>query len=132
MKLITLILCCTSVALIAIACTESVAPTNRPVNSSSTPATATPAAPVATAKLNYAKNCEACHGPNGEGGQAVADGKEIKVPSLTSEHAIKRTDEHIARMIREGDGPMPAFKDKLTPEEITALVAFVRKEFQNK
>ena len=35
-------------------------------------------------------------------------------------------------MITNGEEEMPAFKDKMKPEEIAALVKFVRKEFQGK
>ncbi len=56
--------------------------------------------------------------------------REIKVPNLTGEHARKPTDERIATKIADGDDDMPAFKDKLTPEQIQDLVRFIRKEFQ--
>jgi mono/diheme cytochrome c family protein len=135
MKLIALILLCTSLALVAIACTESVAPpTNSPAPSAGAPK-ATPAAPAdpqVTARINYAKNCETCHGPSGEGGVVKVDGKDIKIPSLKAAHAIKQTDDHIAKMISEGEEAMPSFKDKMKPDEITELVKFVRKEFQGK
>jgi mono/diheme cytochrome c family protein len=60
------------------------------------------------------------------------DNKKIKVPSLKAEHAIKHTDEQITKMITNGEEEMPAFKDKLKPEEINELVRFVRKNFQGK
>ena len=34
--------------------------------------------------------------------------------------------------ITEGDDEMPAFKDKLTPQQINEVVRFIRKEFQGK
>ena len=57
-------------------------------------------------------------------------GREIKVPNLTGEHARKPADERLAAKIAEGDDEMPAFKDKLTPEQIQDLVRFIRSEFQ--
>ena len=54
------------------------------------------------------------------------------MPSLKDEHAVKRTDERMVRLINRGDGPMPPFEGKLKPEEINELVKFVRKEFQGK
>ncbi|HEX5888899.1 MAG TPA: cytochrome c [Pyrinomonadaceae bacterium] len=136
MKLILLALSCVAFALVGIACTETATPTN-----TATPRTAaSPAAPspspsvdeLANARANYAKNCEGCHGPEGQGGLAKVDNKQIKVPSLHAEHAIKHTDAEITDFITNGHEEMPAFKDKLRPEEVTELVRFVRKTFQGK
>jgi len=133
MKLISLALTCVAIALVAFACTETATPTNTNTarTAASPAATATPD-PLATARANYAKNCEGCHGPNGEGGLVKVDNKQIKVPSLKAEHAIKHTDDQIAKMITNGEEEMPAFKDKMNQQEIGDLVKFVRKEFQGK
>ena len=131
MKLIALTLMCVAIALVAVACTESATPYN--TNSSRTaasPAAPSPAASVdefATAKANYAKHCEACHGETATGGLVKVDNKQIKVPSLKAEHALKHTDDQITKMITNGEEAMPAFKDKLTPPEIAEMVRYVRK-----
>ena len=133
MKLIALALTCVAVALIAVACTETVTTTN--TNTSHTVASPAPSASVdelAAARANFTKNCEPCHGPNGEGGLVKVEKKQIKVPSLKAEHAKKHTDEQITKMITNGEEEMPAFKDKLQPQEISDLVKFVRKNFQGK
>ena len=133
MKQISLALTCVAIALVAIACTETATPTN-----TSTPtAAASPAAPNSTAladpaRANYKKNCEQCHGPQGVGGLVKVQNKEIKVASLKSEHALKHTDEQLARKITNGEEAMPSFKDKLSQAEIQDLVRFIRKEFQGK
>ncbi|HKS10157.1 MAG TPA: cytochrome c [Pyrinomonadaceae bacterium] len=137
MKLILLALSCVALALVGIACTETATPTNSstPRSAGAPAAAASPSASVdelVAARTNYAKNCEACHGPNGEGGQVKIDNKQIKVPSLHAQHAIKHTDAEITDFITNGHEEMPAFKDKLKPEEVTALVRFVRKTFQGK
>ena len=136
MKLISLALTCVAIALAASACTETATPTNtntsRAAASPAAPvATATPD-PLATARANFAKNCEGCHGPTGEGGLAKVDNKQIKVPSLKAEHAIKHTDDEITKLITNGEEAMPAFKDKMTAAEIADMVKFVRSEFQGK
>ena len=136
MKLISFALTCIALALVASACTETATPTNtntsRAAGSPAAPAaTATPD-PLATAQANYAKNCEACHGPNGEGGLVKVDNKQIKVASLKAEHAIKHTDEQLAKTITAGEEEMPSFKDKMSQQEIADMVKFVRKEFQGK
>ena len=134
MKLILLALSCVVFALIVTACTETATPTNTSTPRAGTAAAApSPSASVdefASAKANYAKNCEACHGPNGDGGLVKVDNKQIKVPSLHSDHAKKHTDAKIVDFITNGHEEMPAFKDKLRPEEITELVRYVRKVHQ--
>ena len=136
MKLISLALLCVAIALVVSACTETATPTNtntsRTAASPASPATTATPDPLASARTNYGKNCEGCHGPKGEGGLVKVDNKQIKVPSLKSEHAIKHTDDQIAKMITNGEEEMPAFKDKMNQQEIGDLVKFVRKEFQGK
>jgi len=136
MKLISLALLCVAIGLVVSACTETATPTNtntsRTAASPAAPAaTATPD-PLATARANYGKNCEGCHGPKGEGGLVKVDNKQIKVPSLKSEHATKHTDDQIAKMITNGEEEMPSFKDKMSQQEIAGMVKFVRTEFQGK
>ena len=101
----------------------------------SSPLTSAPQASpdqLASARLNFQKNCIACHGEKGEGGRVEVDGKKLKVPNLREGHALQHTDEKFVKQISEGDDEMPAFKDKLKPEEINELVRFIRKEFQGK
>ncbi len=135
MKLIPLLLTCATIALVSLACTETVTPTNTSTPTAAAPAAPVPTAPIdefAAARANYAKNCESCHGETAEGGLVKVEGKQIKVPSLKAAHAVKHTDEKITKMITNGEEAMPSFKDKLKPEEITELVRFVRKELQRK
>ena len=136
MKLIALALTCVAIALVAIACTETATPTN----TNASRAAASPAAPspvesvdeFATAKANYVKHCEACHGPEATGGLVKVDKKQIKVPSLKADHAIKHTDDQITKMITNGEEEMPAFKDKMSAQEIQQMVRYVRKGIQGK
>ena len=138
MKLTLFTLSCLVLALIAIGCTETAPPTN-----TANPRTAaSPAAPAATpaaatdefahAREIYAKNCEACHGPNAEGGLAKVDNKQIKVPSLKAAHAMKHDDAKLTKMITNGEEEMPSFKNKLKPEEISLMVSYIRKVLQGK
>ena len=136
MKLFSLVLTCAAIALLSIACTETTTTTNAP----SAPRTATPAAPapaasvdpLVTARANFVKHCEGCHGPAGEGGPVKVDNKTIKVPSLKADHAIKHTDVELTKIVTGGEEEMPAFKDKLSQDEISHLIHFVRTEFQKR
>ena len=133
MKQLALALTCIAIALVAFACTETATPTNTSTPTAATSPVPTPSVdPLATARANYAKNCEPCHGPQGVGGLVKVEDKQIKVASLKSDHAIKHTDEQLAKTITNGEEAMPAFKAKLTQAEIQDLVKFVRKEFQGK
>ena len=136
MKLISLALLCVAIALVALACTETPTTTNtntsRAAASPAAPAATATADPLAGARANFTKNCEPCHGPQGEGGPVKVDNKQIKVPSLKSDHAIKHTDDQIAKMITNGEEAMPAFKDKMSQAEIADMVKFVRAHFQGK
>ncbi|HEY8186928.1 MAG TPA: cytochrome c [Pyrinomonadaceae bacterium] len=108
-------------------------------NTSSTASTPAPAIkPAATpdefavARANYAKHCSACHGDEGKGGLVKVEDKKLKVPSLREGHALEHPDEKFVKQITNGGDGMPKFKDKLSPDEINAMVRFVRHEFQGK
>lgn len=131
MKQILLALTTIALVIVAGACTETATPTN--TNTASAPSPAAPAPSVdamATARANFAKNCEGCHGPTGEGGLVKVEDKQIKVPSLKADHAKKHSDDEILKLITNGEEEMPAFKDKMTPAEIQDMLKFVRTEFQ--
>ena len=72
----------------------------------------------------YGSKCAICHGKNGTGTPAWrAKGQ----PDLSSSEWQKtRTDEQIATRIKAGKGKMPGFGNKLSDEEIAALVKQVR------
>jgi mono/diheme cytochrome c family protein len=94
-------------------------------------ATATPDE-FAVARANYAKHCSACHGDEGKGGIVKVDKTKLKVPSLREGHATTHPDEKLVKQITNGGDGMPKFSEKLSPEEINAMVRFVRHEFQGK
>ena len=53
--------------------------------------------------------------------------------SQASERATRYTmPTKFVKQITEGDDEMPAFKDKLSAEEINEMVRFIRKELQGK
>src|SRR4029077_7375261 len=91
-------------------------------------ATATPDE-FASARATFAKNCVACHGADGEGGLKTVDNKKLKVPSLSTGHALKHTDEDFVEQIMKGGDGMPGFKDKLSAVEINLLVSLIEHKF---
>ena len=109
-------------------------PASESVNRSQ-PATASPVSAgtpdvMAAARTNYEKHCKECHGETGDGGVVTVDNKKLKVPSLLRGHVLTDPDSKLVKQITNGEDEMPAFKDKLTPAEIDALVNYVRKGLQ--
>lgn len=106
-------------------------PSNVPANTSTANrATATPDQ-FAQTRAVFTKNCQNCHGANGEGGPVkLEDGTKLKVPSLREGHALHHPDSDFVKQINKGGDGMPAFADKLKPTEVDDLVKFIRREFQ--
>lgn len=71
-------------------------------------------------------NCALCHGHTSAERGAV--GKKLKPPPPGLDHnlLLARSDAHIFKAITFGFGRMPAFRDKLTPQERWELVNFLR------
>jgi mono/diheme cytochrome c family protein len=87
----------------------------------------------ANARGYYAKDCQTCHGANGEGGPVkLEDGTRLKVPSLREGHALRHSDEEFTKQITKGGDGMPAFEKKLTSDQMNELIRFIRHEFQGK
>ena len=72
----------------------------------------------------FKTNCVLCHAADGSGSSPT--GKALKAKDLKSEEVQKVSDTDLAAVITNGKGKMPAFGKKLKPEDITALVQYVR------
>ena len=80
---------------------------------------------VASGRSVYASNCARCHGADGTGHTTM--GEMTQARDLTD--AAWQSRRSAARMIASvtnGRGEMPAFKRKLSRQEIAAAVAYVR------
>lgn len=87
---------------------------------------------LANARKIYAASCVNCHKEDGKGGVTEIEGKKIKAPDFTSDKLKKEPDAEFIEIIKNGeksDG-MPAFKDKLSEEDIKNLVKLIRRDFQ--
>jgi len=75
---------------------------------------------VAIAETVWTESCAGCHGAQGEGASRgrPLDGIALENP----------VEQHI-ESVENGIGRMPGFATKLTPEEIDAVVAWVRATF---
>jgi mono/diheme cytochrome c family protein len=86
----------------------------------------------ATVRVIFTKDCVSCHGDTGQGGPVKVEGKTLKVPPLSSGHALQHSDKDFLEQISKGGEGMPAFEKKMTPAEIAEMIRFIRKELQHK
>ena len=93
----------------------STPPDQTPTASASAPAA--PAATELSGQALFAKHCAGCHG---------ADGKGAFGPDLSGDYQYGKTEMAAEESISSGrPGNMPAFNEKLSPEEIKALTGFI-------
>ena len=138
MKFIKFALVLVFTVVFAIACGQNattpntanvVATTNKPANAASpSPISVMTATDSAKGKDLYVTNCAACHKESGKGGKVTVEGKTMEPDDITTAKMAAKTDEKLTEYVVKGfpDDGMPAFKDKLTPDEIKAVVAHVR------
>jgi cytochrome c6 len=72
----------------------------------------------------FKTNCAACHGADGKGKSPM--GKTLHVKDLASDDVQAQSDADLRKIIIDGKGKMPAYKGKLTDDEVGALVSFIR------
>jgi cytochrome c6 len=83
-----------------------------------------PARPDDKSAATYKQKCAACHGADGKG--ETPTGKTLGVHSFASPETAKRSDEELAEVIEKGKGKMPKYGASLKPDDIKAMVAYVR------
>jgi cytochrome c6 len=85
---------------------------------------------VATAQENkpgtelFKKSCAMCHSADGSGSSPM--GQKMGVRDLRSAEVQKQTDAQLTEIVSKGKGKMPAYGDKLKPEQVKDLVACIR------
>ncbi len=78
-----------------------------------------------TPKSTWLKaKCALCHGEDGSGN--TPEGKKRNVPDLRREAIQKLSDAELTKLIAEGHAKMPAFRVQLTPEQVAAIVQYIR------
>jgi mono/diheme cytochrome c family protein len=89
------------------------------------PNTRPPAAKDKVAKKLFKQSCVKCHGADGAG--ETTQGQILGATDFTdSEWQERVDDERLDNSITYGRGQMPAFGEKLTREQITLLLTYVR------
>lgn len=85
---------------------------------------------AADAKTNWANNCAQCHGPDGKANTKMGktlNAKDLTDPKVQAEFTDAKATQSIKEGVKQnGKTTMKAFGGKLTDEEISALVKYVR------
>ena len=85
---------------------------------------------AADAKANWDANCVQCHGKDGKADTKMGktlNAKDLTDPKVQAEFSDAKAAESIKSGVKEnGKTTMKAFGDKLSADEIKALVAYVR------
>ncbi|MFL6257480.1 MAG: c-type cytochrome [Pyrinomonadaceae bacterium] len=81
--------------------------------------------PAARGRTVYEAKCARCHGADGAGRTRMAE--IVEPPDLTDPAwQRQRSNARMVASVANGRGQMPAFKKRLTRQEIAAAVAYVR------
>lgn len=72
----------------------------------------------------YKTRCAMCHGATGLGDTPA--GKVFKAASLKDPMVTTKSDDELTVIIKSGKNKMPAWKDKLTDEQIKAVLLYIR------
>jgi cytochrome c6 len=71
----------------------------------------------------YKSKCQMCHGANG---QPSAVGKSMGARPFSDPDVVKMSDAELANITTNGKNKMPAYKGKVSEDEISSLVKYVR------
>ena len=79
---------------------------------------------AADGAATFKSKCAMCHGPDGSGQTPM--GKKLGIRALGSADVQKQTDAELGAIITKGKEKMPSYDGKISAEEISALVKFIR------
>ena len=85
------------------------------------------AAPAPDGAQLFARNCSSCHGANGVPNPAMVHSLGA-IPDFTSAQTMGAlADSTLVNVVTNGKGrTMPAYKTRLNPDQVRAVVAYVR------
>jgi mono/diheme cytochrome c family protein len=76
------------------------------------------------AATSYKAKCAMCHGADGSGNTPA--GKAMKARDFASPEVQNETDAQLTDIVTNGKNKMPAYKGKLTDDQIKGLIAYIR------
>ncbi len=72
----------------------------------------------------FQQKCILCHGQDGK---AQTDmGKKVEAADLTSSNVQQLSASEMTKIVKSGKGKMPSFDEKLSNDQIKAVVGYVR------
>jgi len=71
----------------------------------------------------YQSRCQGCHGADGKGSLI---GRKLGAKDFSDPTVVKMSKSDLAKIIANGKGKMPPYKDKLTDDQIKALVKYIK------
>jgi mono/diheme cytochrome c family protein len=80
---------------------------------------------AAAGKADYVKKCASCHGPTGEGKDAIAKTLKVELKHLGSKDVQGMSDADLKKIAQQGTGKMKPIKD-LDDKSADNIVAYVR------
>lgn len=72
----------------------------------------------------FKSKCAMCHGADGKADNAM--GKTMKIRDLGSADVQSQSDSDLQGIVTNGKGKMPKYDGKLTKDQITDVVKFIR------
>ena len=85
--------------------------------------TASPAGAQDATQVLYKSKCQICHGPDATGSVV---GKKLGVKDFQSPEVQKQPEVDLLATARKGKGKMPAYDGKLSNNQLTDLIKFMR------
>ncbi len=76
-------------------------------------------------EATFQEICASCHGNDGRAQTEM--GKKMQAADLTSSAVQQHSDSDLAKSVKNGKGKMPPLGDKLSDDEIRAVIQYVRK-----
>ncbi len=76
------------------------------------------------AETLFKTKCAACHGADGKG--EVPTGQRLGAHNLKSPEVQSQSDAQLTAVLTKGQNKMPAYGNKLTGDQITDLIKYIR------
>ena len=71
----------------------------------------------------YKSKCQGCHGADG---RATSIGKKLGAKDFQDPELAKQSKADLVKITSDGKGKMPAYKGKLTDNQISDLVSYIK------
>jgi mono/diheme cytochrome c family protein len=79
---------------------------------------------AAAGEATFKAKCSICHGADGSAKTMM--GERLKIRDMHSEDVQKQSDAELTGIITNGKGKMTPYKGKLSEEQITQVVSYIR------